>query len=566
MKTIKIFLASSNELGHERKEISSLIRQENDRLIDNNLYFKLIVWEELLHSFRDEKIQNYFNEEMLKCDIVIILFYKKIGQFTKEEFDLAYKNLKSDKKPQFLFVFFKETQIPISEIDDEMLEVKKLRKTIESYQQIYNTFTHVDSLIHIIKRQLDLVTQEFTTGEISIPKKPSFYAYDQDWVGRENCVKNMVKTLNESTRILLILGLTGVGKTALAECLALSLENWFHNDWQSNFIRANFDYDEKPIGFETVATRWLEEWGIEIKPEERRPEKLLEIILKRVLSNRTLIIIDSFERLIENNEYGEEADTINDPWWEKFLLLFLSAETCESKIIITSQDLPSSLSGSRYTNFLAKNVLYGLSDEEQLLLFEKVGFDISSSSTYSNVLKRIGKAYEGHPLALRVIIGEIKGEPFNGNVNVYWNEVKNKIEDVEKAIAEAQDNNKHMGNDDWQLHKLTRSVREQINRQRLEIAFHRLKTQAKDSYIMICCSSVYRTPVQINAWQMQLIVLIKRIEGNECDTPRAEAALDELRRRFLIKETLEDEKRLIGLHNLVRSVALSELNCFFETL
>jgi len=35
MKTIKIFLASTGELLEERKEISSFIRQENDRFIND---------------------------------------------------------------------------------------------------------------------------------------------------------------------------------------------------------------------------------------------------------------------------------------------------------------------------------------------------------------------------------------------------------------------------------------------------------------------------------------------------------------------------------------------------
>jgi len=45
----------------------------------------LVLWEDLLHSFRGERIQDYFNKEMLDCDIVFALFHTKVGQFTKED-------------------------------------------------------------------------------------------------------------------------------------------------------------------------------------------------------------------------------------------------------------------------------------------------------------------------------------------------------------------------------------------------------------------------------------------------------------------------------------------------
>ena len=160
MKTIKIFLASSGELEEERKEIALFIAQENKKLVQQDIFLELIVWEELLQSLRGERIQNYFNKEMIKCDIIIVLFYKKIGQFTKEEFDIAYRNLKKfEKKPHYMFVFFKESKINIADINTEILEVNKLKKIIEHHEQIYNTFENKDSLINKIKRQFDLVIE-----------------------------------------------------------------------------------------------------------------------------------------------------------------------------------------------------------------------------------------------------------------------------------------------------------------------------------------------------------------------------------------------------------------------
>jgi len=160
MKTIKIFLASSGELLEERKEISSFIRQENDRLINDGIYFKLIIWEDLLHSFSGDRVQNYFNEEMLTCDIVIALFYKKVGQFTKEEFDKAHKNLINDKNPRYLFVFFKDVNIPISDINEDVMKIVKLKEKIEKAEQMYDNYNSTQDLILKLKKQLDHLSEQ----------------------------------------------------------------------------------------------------------------------------------------------------------------------------------------------------------------------------------------------------------------------------------------------------------------------------------------------------------------------------------------------------------------------
>jgi tetratricopeptide (TPR) repeat protein len=160
LKTNKIFLASSGELKEKREKIALFISQENKILVKQDVFMELVVWEELLHSFRGERTQDYFNEEMLKCDILIALFYKKVGQFTKEEFDIAYKNLKDGRNPKHMFVFFKEANITMSKITEDVMDVVKLKKGIEQAEQIYATFDSTQDLILQLKRQLEHVIQD----------------------------------------------------------------------------------------------------------------------------------------------------------------------------------------------------------------------------------------------------------------------------------------------------------------------------------------------------------------------------------------------------------------------
>jgi len=153
-KKTRVFLASSKELLEERNEISSFIRQENDRLFKEDIYLNLIVWEELSHSLRPKRIQDFFNEKIIESDIVIVLLYKKIGRFTKEEFNLAYKNLKLGNKPKYILIFFK------IDTHKEFTDIIEFREEIERYEQLYNTFKNIDELLLKLHRQLRLIIDE----------------------------------------------------------------------------------------------------------------------------------------------------------------------------------------------------------------------------------------------------------------------------------------------------------------------------------------------------------------------------------------------------------------------
>ena len=160
IKKIKIFLASSGELKDEREKFELFISRENKKYINDNIFLELIIWEDLKASFNGKRIQNYFNNELLKCEVVIALFGTKVGQFTEEEFDIAYKAFKNGKNPKYLYVYFKDINININNITDETLKIKKLKEKIQIYEQMYNSYTNIDSLILKLKLQLDKIIPE----------------------------------------------------------------------------------------------------------------------------------------------------------------------------------------------------------------------------------------------------------------------------------------------------------------------------------------------------------------------------------------------------------------------
>ncbi|WP_353931537.1 ATP-binding protein [Okeanomitos corallinicola TIOX110] len=391
-----------------------------------------------------------------------------------------------------------------------------------------------------------------------VPEKiTNWPVYDHGWVGRKNLVSCLTKKVQGNCRLLLLLGITGIGKTALSECIA--------NDIQCRFnkiLRVNFDSDDSPKNFVNVAVRWLEELGL--LTTDNQTENILKQLINYLREERILILIDSLEALLTASEdaWGDFADE----WWARFFESFLTIESSASRLIVTSQDLPSKIEtlASRYPNSYHRQILDGLLADEQIDLFYKAGLDVSLDSEDRQILIRIGKIYKGHPLTLRVVSGEIV-ESFGSNTCAFWQNVGDEIELVEQHLLAAESGIKSEGvDDDWKLHKLTRKVRSDVYKHRVNAVFQRLKNQNYDAYLLMCVAATYRCPVQDSAWLLQLNRYIQRLKNQVYSKEKQQEVLDDLFARFLVEISINHENhRVLGLHNLIRSVALEHRQTLF---
>lgn len=367
---------------------------------------------------------------------------------------------------------------------------------------------------------------------------------EDGWVGRSQLIIELSAKLQGACRILILTGITGMGKTALAERLAVDLQRNY-----PEFFNINFD-DRENADFASVAAQLLTSWGETPTPEDRKEvQRLLNWVVSHLRQNRYLLAIDSLELILEGNvETG--WSNFKDEWWEKFFQSLLSANYCQSRIILTSQDLPGQLEviGLRYPNFWHCQSLSGFTEAEQLEFFHKNGLDINDESPAKTYLERIGAAYEGHPLALRAIAGEIINHPFNGNAIAYWKRYGHEIEEIEQIKQEAEIES---AGDRLKLDRYTRSLRRSVQ-QRIEKTFERLAKDLSDAYLLLCFGAVYRRPVPESFY-------LKTLERFGLDEDRQEIALDALRDRYLIEEDVISDDLLLRQHNLIRSVALFHL-------
>ncbi|HEY9829697.1 MAG TPA: phosphorylase, partial [Stenomitos sp.] len=105
--------------------------------------------------------------------------------------------------------------------------------------------------------------------------------------------------------------------------------------------------------------------------------------------------------------------------------------------------------------------------------------------------------------------------------------------------------------DRWQLERYTHELENQV-KVRLDKTFARLEKDVKDAYFLLCTASVYRCEVPESWW-------LSHLEYRGYDKHRCEDALQALRDRYLVEERGMDseDERLVGQHNLIRSVAIN---------
>ena len=89
MKTITVFLASSNELINDRNSFQALIAKLDDIYEPRGIRIKCRRWEDFPAYCTGERTQDVYNQTVRSSDMCICMFHKEAGQYTLEEFNQA---------------------------------------------------------------------------------------------------------------------------------------------------------------------------------------------------------------------------------------------------------------------------------------------------------------------------------------------------------------------------------------------------------------------------------------------------------------------------------------------
>ena len=128
MKTVKVFIASSEELRLERLEFTDMIQQLNRILKPRGVEI--------------DPLDNHeeYHRELKNCEMCLALYWTKFDGQTKNELDTAYSELCAGRNPQKLYVYFKDA----NDITPELKAFKESFAT--AYGHFFCRFENVDTM------------------------------------------------------------------------------------------------------------------------------------------------------------------------------------------------------------------------------------------------------------------------------------------------------------------------------------------------------------------------------------------------------------------------------------
>ena len=146
MKEVKTFIGSSvdkNEFELEREKLGSFINGLNRKYVKQGIFIDLYDCETVSNKMRAEGSQKQHDDYIEnEADATFFMFFKKAGEFTLHELQLARDTLVSKKRPD-IFTYFKVVGNDIEQTE----EIKKAVDLIaNSYGHYFSKFTDVDTI------------------------------------------------------------------------------------------------------------------------------------------------------------------------------------------------------------------------------------------------------------------------------------------------------------------------------------------------------------------------------------------------------------------------------------
>jgi len=154
MNNKKIFLASSSELAEDRRQFEIFIGRKNKAWVEKGVFLELVIWEDFLDAVSQTRLQDEYNRAIRDCDLFVMLFFTKVGQYTEEEFETAFGQFKATNKP-FIFTYFKDAPISTGALNDDVLSLLQFKKKLSALGHFYTIYKNVEDLQLKFGQQLD---------------------------------------------------------------------------------------------------------------------------------------------------------------------------------------------------------------------------------------------------------------------------------------------------------------------------------------------------------------------------------------------------------------------------
>ncbi len=161
IKHISFFLASSIiDVRSDRLEIGDFINQLNQMYTREGIFIDLYKCEDesISHVMTPDGSQKALDDIIEESDLCFIIFYRKVGNVTEHELDIAYNAFKKTLSKPKIVVYFKT----LPEGEEISSDIQAIMNKIDNELKYYHRqYSHIDSI------KLGIVTQLQANGFIS---------------------------------------------------------------------------------------------------------------------------------------------------------------------------------------------------------------------------------------------------------------------------------------------------------------------------------------------------------------------------------------------------------------
>jgi hypothetical protein len=156
MPVRRIFLASSEELREDREAFRLLVGQLNEQWEPRGWTFRVRVWEHFLDAMSPRGLQHEYNQAVRDCDIFVMLFFTKVGRFTREEFETAVADVAAGTGPR-IYTYFRNDYVLTGELDDNVRSLLDFKARLKELKHYVTLYRNKEDLQFQFSRQLELL-------------------------------------------------------------------------------------------------------------------------------------------------------------------------------------------------------------------------------------------------------------------------------------------------------------------------------------------------------------------------------------------------------------------------
>jgi hypothetical protein len=153
VQTIKIFLASSQELIEDRDAFELMVGRLNQDWSARDYVFYVTRWEYFIDAMSKDGLQKEYNRAIAESDVFVMLFFTKVGRYTLEEFETAFAGM-AQGGPR-IFTYFRNDSILTGSIDDSIKSLLDFKARLKSLNHYVTTYRNTEDLQFQFSRQLE---------------------------------------------------------------------------------------------------------------------------------------------------------------------------------------------------------------------------------------------------------------------------------------------------------------------------------------------------------------------------------------------------------------------------